>query len=285
MAGAGKHLETGSSYWDYRSETFAVEAAADFRNKRLWVSRCRYRDITEMQKYLYRHAVKLGLEKIILPVKEGETEKYGLFRPEGRINGYFNSVNAIFLTCYTLPRRGLSAHLQAQASLLADVMKKEYNKRQFSHNYDFRKASIEDAGEMTGVFSMVFDSYPSPVFQPDYLVGRMQAGDIFWLAHRGGKIAAICSAEIDFLNSRAEMTDFATLPGHRGQGLASVLLEKIEEECRALGIRCLFSLARASSFGMNSVFYRHGYTFGGTLINNCHICGRYENMNIWYLQE
>jgi len=43
---------------------------------------------------------------------------------------------------------------------------------------------------------------------------------------------------------------------------------------------CLFSLARASSFGMN-LFRRLDYRYRGTLINNCHISGAYEDMNTW----
>nr|WP_315989693.1 hypothetical protein [Desulforamulus aquiferis] len=32
---------------------------------------------------------------------------------------------------------------------------------------------------------------------------------------------------------------------------------------------------------MNLVLHRLGYTFRGTLVNNCHIGGSYEDMNIW----
>ena len=32
---------------------------------------------------------------------------------------------------------------------------------------------------------------------------------------------------------------------------------------------------------MNIVFAKHDYVYGGRLINHCHICGQFENMNIW----
>jgi len=31
----------------------------------------------------------------------------------------------------------------------------------------------------------------------------------------------------------------------------------------------------------NKAFYRSGYNYGGRLLNNCHIAGSFENMNIW----
>ncbi len=281
MAVNEKKTETNNSLWVYKSKAFDLEATADYRNKRIWVIRCQYQDVLEMQDYLYSYAVESGLEKIILPVME--EENYGMFKPEGRIKGYFNGKDAVFLAGYTQPRRGLSPSLMDERKLLDEVIQKEYKKVYQPEGYEFRDASQDDTREMTEVFSRVFETYPSPVFQPEYLIKRMKDGDKFWLAIIYGKIAAISSAEIDYRNSRAEMTDFATLPEYRGQGLASVLLDKMGRACRGLGINCLFSLARASSFGMNSVFYRHGYVFGGTLKNNCHISGGYENMNIWYL--
>jgi len=285
MAVYENKIKTNNSSWVYKSKNFELEATVDYRNKRIWVIRCQYQDIMKMQDYLHSYAVESGLEKIILPVIEQKEENYGLFKPEGRIKGYFNGKDTVFLAGYTHPRRGFSPNLTVERKLLDDVMKKEYKKIHHPKGYEFRNATRDDTKEMTEVFSKVFETYPSPVFKPEYLIKRMEDGDIFWLAIFHGKIVAISSAEIDYRNSRAEMTDFATLPDYRGQELASVLMDKMGKECRGLGINCLFSLARASSFGMNSVFYRHGFVFGGTLTNNCDICGGYENMNIWYLYD
>jgi len=278
-----KKVAASHSFWVYKSKTFELEATADYTNKRIWVTRCCYEDISAIQEYLYTCAVELGLEKIIQPVFEQPDENYGLFKPEGRIKGYLQGKDAVFLGGYTSPRRGLSPSIAVERKLLNEVREKKAKKIIYPIGYAFSRASHEDAREMGEVFGKVFATYPSPVFDPEYLLKRMADGDIFWLAKNQGQIAAIASAEIDHSNSRAEMTDFATLPEYRGQSLASVLLDKITGECWNLGINCLFSLARATSFGMNSVFYQGGFSFGGTLLNNCHICGSYENMNIWYL--
>jgi len=77
------------------------------------------------------------------------------------------------------------------------------------------------------------------------------------------------------------MTDFATLPSERGKGLASILLNNLEEEARKRGTEYFYTIARSRSFGMNKVFKRAGYEYTGKLINNCNMCGEIENMYIW----
>jgi hypothetical protein len=43
-----------------------------------------------------------------------------------------------------------------------------------------------------------------------------------------------------------------------------------------------YTIARAASHGMNTTFARQGYRFAGTLVNNTHIAGGIESMNVWY---
>ena len=78
------------------------------------------------------------------------------------------------------------------------------------------------------------------------------------------------------------MTDFATLPSHRGRGLATHLLGRMDGAARTAGERVAYTIARAVSFGMNITFARRGYAFGGTLVSNTQIGGAIESMNIWY---
>ena len=67
------------------------------------------------------------------------------------------------------------------------------------------------------------------------------------------------------------MTDCATLPEHRQFGLMKHLLVKLEEELLAQVIYCVYSIARALSFGMNVVLHQLQYQYRGSLANNCYI--------------
>jgi GNAT superfamily N-acetyltransferase len=78
------------------------------------------------------------------------------------------------------------------------------------------------------------------------------------------------------------MTDFATDPEHRRASLAAHLLAAMEADARQDGVKTAFTIARAVSYGINIMFARAGYAFGGTLVNNTNISGRVQSMNIWY---
>ena len=77
------------------------------------------------------------------------------------------------------------------------------------------------------------------------------------------------------------MTDCATLPAYRNQGLMRLLMHALEDELIARNITCAYSLSRALSFGMNAVFYQMGYRYYGRLTKNCDIYDKFEDMNLW----
>lgn len=59
------------------------------------------------------------------------------------------------------------------------------------------------------------------------------------------------------------------------------LIQYLEDNMKTKDIINLFSIARARSIGMNKVLYNLNYKYRGRLINNVHIAGNWENMNIW----
>ena len=105
---------------------------------------------------------------------------------------------------------------------------------------------------------------------------------IYFGAWQGDRLIALSSTEMDRTNSNAEMTDFATLPECRGQGITQHLLQEMEAEMIRQKIQTLYTIARAYSHGMNLTFSKNGYQFSGTLTSNTNIFGSLESMNIWY---
>ncbi len=59
------------------------------------------------------------------------------------------------------------------------------------------------------------------------------------------------------------------------------LIFELEKEMKNREYKVLYSTARAITVGMNIIFSKHNYEYGGRLVNHCHICGQFENMNIW----
>lgn len=140
----------------------------------------------------------------------------------------------------------------------------------------------DDAEELANIYASVFESYPFPIHDPDFIRQSMSNNVVFFGIRKNGKIVAAASAEMDKSWGCVEMTDFATLPEHQGKGAASKLLARMEESMRARGIHTAYTIARATSFGMNIVFAKRHYTYDGTLYNNTQISGRLESMNVWH---
>ena len=144
------------------------------------------------------------------------------------------------------------------------------------------RATPGDADDLAGLYARVFASYPFPITEPDYLVSTMETNVVYRIVRNpAGKIVAAASAEIDLEHHNAEMTDFATLPETRGLGLAQHLLSALEDDMAERRICNLYTIARARSAGMNRVFFNHDYSWTGTLVNNCHIAGGFEDMHVW----
>lgn len=142
----------------------------------------------------------------------------------------------------------------------------------------------DNAEELAALYDSVFESYPFPIHKPDYLRSAMADNVEFFGLRMGAKLVAAASSEKDEAWRCVEMTDFATLPETRGQGLASRLLAYMEVKMAADGFHTAYTIARAESPGMNIVFSSAGYEHGGTLTNNTQIGGRLESMNVWYKQ-
>lgn len=140
----------------------------------------------------------------------------------------------------------------------------------------------EHAEEMAAIYATVFDSYPFPIEDPGYIREAMEDNVLFYGIYLDGELVAIASAEVDDKWKCAEMTDFATLPQCRGKGAAGKLLARMESAMEKRGIVTAYTIARAESHGMNTVFSRAGYSLAGTLRNNTQIGGKLESMNVWY---
>lgn len=153
-----------------------------------------------------------------------------------------------------------------------------------SANSGAQVLSSRDAVELAGLYCEIFESYPFPIDDPSFLCDAMDGGTVFVGVRDGsGRLVAAASAEVSAQTMTCEMTDFATRPENRGTGLASTLLTGLEAEARTRGIRVAYTIARATSASMNRVFARGGYTYAGTLVNNTHISGGIESMNVWFL--
>lgn len=149
-------------------------------------------------------------------------------------------------------------------------------------HFKIRRASPADIPDMCRLYREVFESYPFPIHDEQYLLGTMKSNVRYYAAGKGDSLAGISSSEMDPENKNTEMTDFATMPEYRKMGLATELLRFMDLDMAREGIVTAYTIARAMSYGMNIAFARNGYSFSGTLVNNTNISGSIESMNVWH---
>lgn len=147
---------------------------------------------------------------------------------------------------------------------------------------DFRVLEHEDAKDLVSLYGKTFKVYPFPIFDEGYIKETMDKNIEYFGAFVDDKLVAASSAEKDVENRNAEMTDFATLPKHRGKNLSYFLLREMENELASQDYKTLFTIARSRSIGMNTTFARRDYEYAGTLVNNTLIGDDIECMNVWY---
>ena len=230
---------------------------------------------------------KGGYGKIFAKVPsrfQGAFEERGYVR-EAAVSGFFGpGKDAAFMCRYGDPdrRRDRMAEKVREVLFLAAQAGERAGRSVERNALPVQEAGPELAEELAEIYAEIFPTYPFPIQDPEHLVEMMGSNVRYYCVRDDRGVAAVSAAEMDPDLGTVEMTDFATVPDRRGQGLAVRLLAHMDREMRALGIRTTYTIARALSPGMNMVFARQGYIFGGTLTNNTNIGGRIESMNVWY---
>jgi len=203
---------------------------------------------------------------------------------EATIDGYFAGQPAVVMSLFLDEERMHRPFADEEASILASIRSKPTKTAapQTPADHTMTRATTADADDLAGLYDRVFASYPFPITEPDYLVSTMESHVVYRIVRNpAGALVAAASAEMDLEHRNAEMTDFATLPETRGLGLARLLLSALERDMARRGICNLYTVARARSAGMNRVFFNNDYSWTGTLVNNCHIAGGFEDMHVW----
>lgn len=210
------------------------------------------------------------------------------FVHEASVPGYYHGeVDALFLSAFPDPTRARAGE-QTRATI-ADILRIAQEKAASPLElppspYTLRRLTPDDAHALTILYGKVFESYPFPIFEREYIARTMEHDSIAYSGafDDSGTLIAASSAEMDKTAENAEMTDFATLPQGRGHNTALHLLRLMEVDMQKRGMKVLYTIARANSTGMNVTFSRAGYAFTGTLMNNTNIGGSIESMNVWF---
>ena len=256
-------------------------------NRRIYLMKLHERDMPSIVPVLEQLAREKGYEKILVkapsPCKDGFAKEG--YDQEAIIPHYFKDrEDAVFMAKYFSPiRKQVEDRQRINAVLsLAQRYKQSRSSKMNERLFRVQICQSNDAAEMSRLYKAVFKTYPFPVFDPHFLVESINHHVIYFCIRTDNRIVALAASEKDPDHLAVEMTDFATLSGHRRQGMASCLLKAMEKEMIQQGLKTAYSIARSLSVDMNITFVKNGYRYSGTLGNNTNIAGRIESMNIWY---
>jgi putative beta-lysine N-acetyltransferase len=256
-------------------------------NDRIYVMKLSRDDVPGIVLSLDELAEREGYSKIFVKVPEGLKRPFTSagYRAEATVPFFFNGKeSAIFMAKYLHPGR----EEMSRASLVSGVISacvSHAEKRQvpsLPEGIRIHRAEGADADAIAGLYRSVFESYPFPICDPDYLRRSMERNVRYFIALDEGATVAASSCELDPDSRSVEMTDIATSPAYRGKRIPSHLLDAMEQEAERERMMVAYTIARAVSYPINAVFSRAGYDFAGTLVNNTNICGSLESMNVWY---
>lgn len=267
-----------------------VQVVLDRPNRRVKIQGVQAADLDDPLmrglEQLVREYRDTGIDKLIVYARGADEMPWvrrGYFR-EGHIERFFADHAPAHLWVRFGADRELSAHeAEHHHDVLECLAKEPRIPPPEAEGYRFRLAGEDDVPRLGALLRETFPDYPSSL-DDDALRGKIRRGENLFglLETTDSELAAAASAEIDARNRSAEMTDCATAPGHRGQGLMARLLWQLEAELyQRHHITDLYTLARAGQMGMNSTFARLGYSYCGRLVNNCRMPTGWESMNVW----
>lgn len=265
---------------------FSVKVFFDRYSRRIKVLEYEAADYEALAKRLIFLARENAFDKIFLKARPDDWQRFEQhgFSHEGTIKYFFRGEDAHVMSMFFSGERAATPHAPREDEIIRALHSApaDYSPPPLPEGYELVLADRAHIPGMVQLYRSVFPTYPTPLTHPDYIDQTMQRHVVYRVVlDDDGRVVSAASAEVDEQNSNAELTDCATAAEARGKALMFHLLRRLEDDLRERGVITGYTLARATSSGMNRVFHRLGYEYTGRLVNNCDIAGQFEDMNIW----
>ncbi|MCM2531925.1 putative beta-lysine N-acetyltransferase [Neobacillus pocheonensis] len=268
----------------FEESNFYLEVYLDPFNKRIRVDDYRGNTnqlIEKTEELVHQHLA----EKLIVKVRTEDFPSFleRAFQTEAVVDRYYLGSDAHFFSKFYTPNRKKNDHWITEDGMIHSIYQLDTSIERGYPPKEYALSKVEEncAEKLSDLYRKVFQIYPTPLHNPEYVKKTMKEGTIYYGFFHQGEIVSAASAEINHFYKNAELTDCATLPDHRKYGLMKIILHELEGELKRKGIFCAYSIARSLSFGMNAVLFQLNYKYRGRLMNNCFIYDKLENMNMW----
>ncbi|ADV49014.1 putative beta-lysine N-acetyltransferase [Cellulophaga algicola DSM 14237] len=230
-------------------------------------------------------------DKIISKVPEQAIEIFESngFHIEAKIPGLYNGITTgYFLAEYLNENRcqndkqALKTIASVKAIAQAAKSSSEEGYMSLPTNFEVRKLTTTDFSTLATLHKKAFMSHSLPIHEEAYLLELAEQNHEFYGLFKKEELIVSSILHIHKKELNIEIVDFATHPDYNGQNLSYYLLQEIKKKSDKASYKTIYSLVRATSYGLNITFSKHGFHFGGTLYNNTVIRNSLESMNVWY---
>lgn len=218
-------------------------------------------------------------------------QSYG-YKVEAKIPGlYYGEITGYFLADYLNNERAhcdeqnLKTIASVKAIALAAHKPSEDAYVDLPKNLEVRKLNRNDLLDMIDLHRKASDSYTFPTHKPINIMELVAQNLEFYGLFNQEELLVSAILKVSKEESNIEIIDFITHPNVSGQNLSYYLVQEIKKNFDKRDYKTIYSLVRATSYGLNITFSKHDFVLGGTLLNNTLIRDAIESMNVWYYNE
>lgn len=148
--------------------------------------------------------------------------------------------------------------------------------------YAIRKLGTADFSDLATLHEKAYKYHPKHIKKVHDFEALEEMDHQFHGLFVKGELLVCAILRVHTTEANLEIVDFATHPDYRGQNLSYYLVQEIKKLMNVENCTTIYALARATSYGLNITYSKHGFKFAGTLTNNAFVRDAMESMNVWY---
>ncbi len=213
------------------------------------------------------------------------------FMVEAKIPGLYNgTIDGYFLADYVKKERNINDEKSRKTIASVKTIALAANKPQTDSHFDvplnteIKRLTSADFPMLEDLHKMAYKYHPNQIKDVAHFSMLNELNHQFYGLFENGELLVSAILDVHETESNIEIVDFVTHPDYRGQNLSYFLVQDIKEQMKTSGCKTIYSMVRATSYGLNITYSKHSFILAGTLTNNCVVRNTMESMNIWYFK-
>ncbi|WP_405412853.1 putative beta-lysine N-acetyltransferase [Maribacter sp. Asnod1-A12] len=263
-------------------------------HKRIYFTEADNIDLDILLPKMHDLAKRQQYEKILGKAPEQEVNALQAkgFSVEAKIPGLYNGkIDGYFLAEYPNKKRYTNDEKSLKTiATVKTIAKAANNSHSDSHfempiDFNIKKLTAADFKSLEDLYHKAYKYHPHQIKDDTYFSKLKELNHRFYGLFQNGELLVSTILCINEAESNMEIVDFITHPNYRGQNLSYFLVQEIIRQMGDYKCKTLYTMVRATSYGLNITFSKHGFLLAGTLKNNCMVLNTIESMNVWYLKK